>query len=142
MRGMTLRQNLINKIKAQLPTDSNEIFPVVSLEDFFIGNDDLGSIGCNLTDHPGLPKFYSVLRALRERPEVQAVLVTIYEVVEDDTSMWPFSDRVYVFTSATSEQLRNWSSELQPDSIDEGFVGGPPSAAPLLAQGMKVLSLW
>jgi hypothetical protein len=138
---MTPRQKLIDKIKAQ-PGGYDEPLPVVSLEDFFTGNDDLGSMGCNLSEHPGLPKFYSVLRAIRERPEVQGVLVIINEVIEEDTSMWPFSDRVYVFTSATTDQLREWSAELQPDEINEGFVGGPPSASPPLKEGMKVLSLW
>jgi hypothetical protein len=140
---MSSRQKLIAKIKAQPPGGYNKPFPVVSLEDFFNGNNDLGSIGCNLEKHPGLAKFYSILHTIIERPEVQTVLVTIYEVVEEDTSMWPFSERVYVLTSATPEQLRNWASELQPDEVlDEGFVGGASPAAPPLKDGMKVLSLW
>lgn len=139
---MTPREKLIAKIRAQPPAGYDKPFPVVSLEDFFTGNDDLGSIGCNLDKHPGLPKFYSVLRAIRERPEVQTVLVTIYEVDENDKSRWPFSERVYVFTSATPEQLREWATEVQPDEVEEGFVGGAPPVAPRLKPGMKVLSLW
>jgi hypothetical protein len=49
--------------------------PVVSLELFFEGNDDLASIGCNLTDHPGVPHFFTVLRNLRDRAEAQEVRV-------------------------------------------------------------------
>ncbi len=139
---MTPRQKLIAKIKTQPPAGYNKAFPVVSLEDFFTGNNDLGSIGCNLDKHPGLLKFYGILRAIRERPEVQAVLVTIYEVDEDDKSKWPFSERVYVYTSATPEQLREWAAELHADEVEEGFVGGAPPAAPSLKPNMKVLSLW
>jgi len=118
---MTPRQKLIEKIKGQpaghlKPYDKP--LPVVSLEDFFTDNDDLGSIGCNLGKHPGLAKFYSVLRTIRERPDVQAVLVAIYEFDEEDTSMWPFSERVYVFTSAAPQQLSELTAELQPSEID------------------------
>jgi hypothetical protein len=38
--------------------------PLVSLEDFFIGNGDQYSIGCNLTEHPGLETFYKILKQL------------------------------------------------------------------------------
>src|SRR5579862_306607 len=69
--GMTPRQKLIAKIKAQPTAGYDKPFPVVSLEDFFTGNKDLGSIGCNIEEHPGLRKFYAVLCAIRQRPEVQ-----------------------------------------------------------------------
>jgi hypothetical protein len=139
---MTVRETLIAKIKAQPPGGYDKPFPIVSLEDFFTGNDDMGSIGCNLDEHPGPQFFYSVLRGIRDRREVQDVLVTIYEIEEQDETMWPFSERVYVLTSATPEELRQWAAELQPTEIEEGFIGGPPLAAPALKLGMKVLSLW
>jgi len=117
--------------------------PVVSLEDFFTRNDDRWSIGCNLDQHPGLPKFFDVLRAIRARSEVQDVLVMIYEYVEDDETRWPFSERVYVITTAPAEQLAGWATELQPTEVlDDGFVGGDPAATPECQPGMKVLSLW
>ncbi len=52
---------------------STGLEPVVSLELFFEGNDDPGSIGCNLTDHPGVDRFYAVLRGIRDRPDVHGV---------------------------------------------------------------------
>ena len=139
---MKEREALIAKISAQEPAASDQPFPVVSLEDFFTGNDDLGSIGCNLAKHPGPQRFSAVLRSIRDRPEVQDVLVTIYENAEEEESMWPFSERVYVFTSATPQQLGEWAAELRPSAVEEGFVGGAPKVAPELEPGMKVLSLW
>ena len=47
----------------------------------FEGNDDLGSIGCNLLDHPGPAHFYEVLRSIRDRSEVHGVWVGITEVM-------------------------------------------------------------
>src|SRR5262245_38111426 len=63
--------------------------PVVDLELFFDGNDDPGSIGCNLIDHPGPAHFYAVLRSIRDRPDVHGVWIGISEVMAPDE--WPFS---------------------------------------------------
>jgi hypothetical protein len=76
---MSPRQQLVRKIAAQGKPGFGKPFPVVSLEDFFTGNNDLGSIGCNLENHPGTQRFFAILRSIRARPEVQDVLVTIYE---------------------------------------------------------------
>ncbi len=50
--------------------------PVVSLELFFEDNDDVASIGANLTEHPGPAEFYSVLRPITIPPG--AHLVTLW----------------------------------------------------------------
>jgi hypothetical protein len=63
--------------------------PVISLELFFEGNDDPGSIGCNLPDHPGVHHFYTVLRHIRDRADVHDVRIGITEVMSRDE--WPFS---------------------------------------------------
>src|SRR4051812_20945450 len=44
---------------------------IVSIERFFDGNEDSGSIGCNLTDHPGIDSFRDALTGLLRRPDVQ-----------------------------------------------------------------------
>jgi hypothetical protein len=138
---MNPREGLVVKIASQPFGGYQDLLPVVSLEDFFEGNKDYGSIGCNLDEHPGPSRFYSVLRSIRARPQVQDVLVSISEVPEDDES-WPYSDRVYIFTSAAPEELRDWARELQPSEVEEGFIGGAPPAAPALEPGMRVLALW
>src|SRR2546429_9676710 len=80
--------------------------PVISLELFFDGNDDLGSIGCNLSDHPGPARFYGVLGAIRDRPEVYSVWVGISEVMAPDE--WPFSNHVYVVTTVSAAEVMSW----------------------------------
>ena len=60
---MDYRRELIEKLKRiGLPSHGTPP-PVVSLEDFFVGNEDYGSIGCNLTEHPGPQFFFERLRA-------------------------------------------------------------------------------
>ena len=97
----------------------------------------------HLSDHPGLERFYTVLSDIRKRAEVQDVLVTIYEIEEGDKTRWPFSERLYVLTKASPDELLSWAAELQPSEVlDDGFVGGKPAAAPDPKPGFKVLSLW
>jgi hypothetical protein len=134
--------SLIEKIRSQGPIDLQNSSPVVSLEDFFEGNQDLGSIGCNLIKHRGTQKFFDTLRSIRELPDVQDVLVEIHEVDESDDFSWPFSERVYVYTTAGKEEVSNWLKPLGPDEIEEGFVQGKPYAAPEAGEGMRVLAAW
>jgi len=132
--------SLLSRIREQgFPEDGAR--PVVTLEEFFEGNDDLGSIGCNLTEHPGPQRFYAVLRDVRGRGDVQDVLVAITEDMGDDE--WPFSDSIYVVTSASREQVAQWVAELQPDPLGgEGYFPTAPGAAPALKPGFRVYTLW
>jgi hypothetical protein len=142
---MDPRRQLIEKIRLQgLPTpDGVTPLPVVSLEDFFIGNDDPGSIGCNLPQPaPDPPRFFEVLKAIRERPDVTDVVVEIHEVEESDESMWPFSDRVYVVTSASQDAIKQWVAELQPDEVEEGYAAGRPPAGPEVKAPYKIWGIW
>jgi len=136
-----IRQELIRKIKAQGSLDGSTPAPIVSLEDFFVGNDDLGSIGCN-TGHGG-PAFFAPLKTIRERPDVQDVLIEIYEVEEDGETRWPFSERVYILSSASRDAVADWLTSLEPDTVEqESYVYGVPKAAPQLQDGMKIYAAW
>jgi hypothetical protein len=136
------RQQLIELIRQQgLPQpDGVRALPVVSLEAFFTGNEDLGSIGCNLAEHPGLPRFLEIMVGIRARPDVQDVLVEIHEVEESDPTMWPFSDRVYILTSADRDTVAAWVAELEPDEIEEGYAASRPAAAPDVTLPNRVLA--
>jgi hypothetical protein len=69
------RNKLVEKLKGQDP------MPLVSLEEFFIGNDDEASIGCNLMRRPGMNVFYETLKEIRSKPNVQDVLVEIADLM-------------------------------------------------------------
>jgi hypothetical protein len=135
------RLNLIALVKLQGISYDGTPLPVVSLEDFFTGNDDPGSIGCN-TDHPGPEFFKEPLFAIRSRPNVQDVLIEIEEVEEQDESMWPFSERIYILTSAPQEEIEEWMAPLHPDTVEEGWAYGEPKTAPPLRPGMRVYAAW
>ncbi|GAA1617447.1 hypothetical protein [Actinoplanes couchii] len=116
--------------------------PVVSLELFFEGNNDLGSIGCNLIDHPGIPEFYAVLRALRAHPDVVDVRVGISEVMGDDE--WPFSNHVYIVTSASATEVLRRTARLQPEPEmgSDWWNGTPPAIDIPVPSGHQLMTLW
>src|SRR5437660_7362983 len=101
---------------------------LVPIEEFFDGNDDKGSIGCNLyPDHPGVDAFQSVLTGLLRRPDVKAIYAQVSELDPGEES-WPFTDTVLVVGSITAEDLRSSVSSLQPDEVgDSQQFGVSPS---------------
>jgi hypothetical protein len=137
---MTDRDKLLAKIVAQNPPgELREI--VVSLEDFFAGNDDRGSIGCNLGEQqPPIVEFYRQLREIRSKPNVQDVLVRIYDY--DDPTSWPYTDTVYIISSAPLEEVKKWASSLLPDEVHAEWMYGKPPAAPEVKPGMTPYSVW
>ena len=116
----------------------------MGLEDFFTENGDYGSIGCNLSAHPGPLAFFKTFKEIRDRAAVQDVFVEINEMVgdEEDPQTWPFSDRVYILTSARLEDVKEWVAKMQPDEVDEGWGNGVPANAPTLRNGVKVYGIW
>jgi len=141
---MDPRKHLIELVR-QLGMPSSDAaapLPVVPLEAFFTLNDDLGSIGCNLAEHPGPQRFYELLSGIRSKPVVEDVLVEINEVDETDPDVWPLSERVYVLTSADDQSVAEWLAELQPDSIEEGWAYGTPRGAPAVVPPNRVWGAW
>lgn len=98
--------------------------PTVSVDEFFTGNRDLGSIGCNPRKHPGIETFHRVLKGIEGKPGVSGVYVRITDLEGDDA--WPFSDTVLINTSAEQGEVESWVRELSPDVVgpmnDEGLA--------------------
>jgi hypothetical protein len=98
--------------------------PIIPIRRFFDGNDDEGSIGCNLTEHPGIERFKQILEGLLSRSDVTAVYARIAEL--ETGGYWPFTDTIAVTGSISVDDLRAALTELQPDEVgaaaDFGFV--------------------
>ena len=114
--------------------------PLLTLEEFFGGNDDPGSIGCNLPDIPGPDAFFEALTRLRARPEVADVRVEV--TMWDDPDSWPFSDAVWIITSLEPSEIQDFLGEqLRGDDVR---VGWPEHAVePVnVPPGMKPICVW
>jgi hypothetical protein len=135
------RNRLLEVIKAKgIPVGGRGAGPTVTIEDFFEGNDDLGSIGCNLLPHPGVSKFYQTLAAIKSRDDVQDVLVEIADLVDENS--WPFADKVFVLTSIPADSLQKLMADLQADEVGEFPPISVPSDLPPLKKGMQILGAW
>lgn len=114
--------------------------PLLTLAEFFDGNDVDGSIGCNLTPMPTPGEFYQLLQGIAARTDVADVRVQI--TVFDDPE-WPFSDTVWVITSASPEEVAAWFPEdLRPDECSSGWPDGQAVERCGVPSGMKPIACW
>jgi hypothetical protein len=113
---------------------------VVPIARFFDGNNDLGSIGCNLDPHPGIDRFRTVLTGLLSRPDVQAVYAQISEL-DPGEGCWPFADTVLVAGAIPDEILRKAVEVLQPDDVGMADQFG---VSPSIGErhGSPVMAVW
>ena len=98
---MDRRKELLNKIKSDGFPDKEV---VLTLDEFFIGNKDIGSIGVNLyPDQPSLATFYETFKRLIQAGQVESVYVRIADV--DDTE-WFYTDTIFIVGQITLDKLQ------------------------------------
>jgi hypothetical protein len=120
--------------------DSSTPRPLLTLEEFFDGNDVDGSIWCNCTPTPSPPEAYAILKAIRDRDGVADVRVEVHLFDEPE---WPFSEVDYVVTDAPPEQVKSWfPRDVAPDDIQ--VVDGTENTDQQLVvpTGMQVVYCW
>lgn len=113
--------------------------PLLTVDEFFEGNTVVGSIGCNIDCAPTPREFHALLRAIARRQDVKDIRV---QVTAFDVPEWPFSDTVYIMTSATPDEVAAWFPEhLRPDETWSGFVDHPyePYQVP---DGVQPVACW
>jgi hypothetical protein len=95
--------------------------PLVTLEEFFEGNNDPGSIGYNLSMPPTPAEFYALLKTIRTRPAVRDVRIQVMDLQDPDE--WPSTDLIWIITSATPQEVRTWfPKNAAPDEMIDGFA--------------------
>jgi hypothetical protein len=112
---------------------SQEEPQLVSIDRFFDGNDDEGSIGCNLMKHPGVDAFRQTFEGLKNHPGVRAIYAQITEIDPGEDS-WPFTDTVIVIGSISPEELQQSLAALEPDEVGPG---SPDFLSPALSVADK-----
>ena len=123
------------------PNDFSSPRPLVSLSEFFNGNNDLGSIWYNLNS-PGNEAVYHLLKKIEEREEVSEILIQISQ--HDDPDAWLVSDTIWFITSASTDEIVAMiPAQYQPDDIFVKNKLGPPDTMQYdLPSGMKAIGAW
>jgi hypothetical protein len=119
-----MRAQLIQKIRS-LVAQSSIAPPVMELDDYFAGNTQEDAIAPNQIGdgRPGLADLYATLKAIRDRQDVQAVLVGIHDdwvAALEDEDIWPAGDNVYIYTSARRSVVEGWIAGLAADGVVRG----------------------
>ncbi|WP_298338399.1 hypothetical protein [uncultured Algibacter sp.] len=131
------KEKLVDKIYS-IGYPKNEI--VVSLEDFFDGNNDRASIGPNIhIDQPSPQEFYQYFSELKKSEKVDDILIRIQDVEDLD---WPFTDTVYIISELSTEELKSKLTDLKPDEIYDEWMYGKPINAPEIKDGFSIFSVW
>jgi len=137
------RDKLANRLIPLFTERDNDYqIPIVCLEEFFDGNDDSWSIAANLDPHPTADRIYRILGIIRSKVEVQDILIGIQMV---EAGNWPYSDILFVITSAKIETIQGWVSDLRPDALEfcepssDSFL---PYPYPELNSDMRVAYIW
>jgi hypothetical protein len=122
------------------PEDPASPRPLLSVEEFFEGNECTGSIGCNLPGAPTPKQFRELFEAFAKRPDVKDIRVRITAFDDPD---WPFTDTVYVITTSAPESVHAWFPEdLAPDEVSEGFYENEAREPYEVPPGCRVVACW
>ena len=124
--------------------DPNEVAtprPLLTIEEFFEGNTDAGSIGCNIYPEPPAPEqFYAFFQRIAARADVKDIRVRVTDVNEGE---WPFADTVYVMTSASPNEVMSWFDDaMKPDETWEGFRADEAYEPYVVPQGVRAVACW
>jgi hypothetical protein len=121
------------------PNDPDSPRPLLSVGEFFDGNDHVGSFGCNLPDATPA-QFQELFEQIAKRPDVRDIRVRISAF---DDPGWPFADTVYVITTAGVDAVASWfPKQLAPDDVWEGFNEGELTEPYELPTGFHAVACW
>lgn len=138
-RPMTPREQLLQRIGDI--NDFDRPRPMVTLEEFFKGNDDPGSIGYNLPDPPMPKDFYDTLKEIRARSDVHDVRIEVQDL--EDPEGWPSSDTIWIITTASADPVASWfPKRLQPDEIATQPMPGTTTEPLDVPDGFIAVGAW
>ena len=142
---MDLRKALYEKIEALNEVDDNH-FPVVSIHDYFLGNDDEESIAPNQwgDGRPSVQEMSEHLKRIEKRPDVQGVFVGIHQDWPESERLdeWPPAENIHIYSSAPQDAAEQWIEGLHSDGISPGWPYGKHAAAPKPLDGYRVYTIY
>lgn len=96
---------------------------LLTLDEFFDGNNDEASIAPNFTEKPFIGEYYRTLKALAEDPRNVAAFAEIKDIniypngnLHDDE--WFYTDVMYFIGDLSAEEIVAATAHLMPDEVD------------------------
>lgn len=127
-------ERITDRIARARDSRGRALIPLLTISEFFDGNTVVGSIGANLFPVPQPEEVREALEAIAARAEVAEVRVQI----SGSEAAWPFSDMIWVITSAAMEEVKGWFPEvIRPDEVRTGWMTGKEYEPVEVPQGMK-----
>lgn len=134
------RNQLVGTAKARGYLDMGSPRVLVTRQEFFEGNDDEGSIGCNLSEHPGVAAFDAAFRQIEGMDGVAGVYFAITEIDEIYDTIWPFTDTACIVTTLAASAFEALLRPLEPSDLSkctEAFANPPKIPA-----GYQIIQAW
>jgi len=142
---MDLRKALYEKVAALHEIDGKH-FPVVSIDDYFQGNEDEESIAPNQwgDGRPSVREIYEHLKQIEARSDVQGVFVGVHQDWPDAERFeeWIPAENIHIYSSASQAVAEQWIARLHSDGISPGWPYGKHAAAPEPLDGYHVYTIY
>ncbi len=142
---MSHRKILLERVEALDALDEDH-FPVVTLDEYFLGNDQEQSIAPNQWGFGRLSirEIHARFKCIEQRPDVQGVYVGLHqdwcEALECDD--WPAAENIHVYSSAPQAVADQWIEGLESDGIIVGWPYGKHAGAPEPQDGYQVYTVY
>ena len=143
---MDYRKDLLDKLAALDEIDDDHC-PVVTLDEYFLGNSQEDSIAPNQwgEGRPSISEIYRRFKEVESRADVQGVYVGLHdswgESLEDDT--WPAAENIHVISSANPETAEEWVAGLLTDGVSAGeWPYGRHALAPEVPPGSRLYTVY
>jgi len=126
------------------PPRAGLALPLVTLDEFFVGNDDTRSIGPQIgSAHPGVAALHAILQSIAARDDVDAVLVQAADAqwAYDSDDEWVAAHCIVIVTRADASDVSLWRQQLGCTAVAKGLPEPTPPNAPALPDGHTVWHL-
>lgn len=139
------KMNLIKKIQEIESQCTREKEILISIDDYFRGNDEnhciiIANTSVNLSSK----EFEKYLRDLKRKDNVMDIFIRFYDY-EDAAcyeDAWINSDTVFVITSADIQKVKSWFQELEPSSVNEEMYLNEFVNLPYIPEGYRIINVW
>ena len=122
------------------PNDPLVPSPTLTLDEFFTGNDVVGSIAPNLFPTPEPAEVWEMLKTIEAKEEVNAIYIIVSAF---DDERWPFADSLRIVSSESLSTVQSYFPEhLAPDDFWLEGEEIRPREAIQIPEGTSVYVAW